>query len=90
MPRLAQTASNRSEAAHVVPPHRGYDRETLGWIRAGMKSINSPGSRRTTLAAARIVLFYFAAVRASEVWSGREDLNLRHPAPKADLGRNYR
>jgi hypothetical protein len=24
------------------------------------------------------------------VWSGREDLNLRHPAPKADLGRNTR
>src|SRR6185503_10193410 len=23
------------------------------------------------------------AARASEVWSGREDLNLRHPAPKA-------
>ncbi len=26
----------------------------------------------------------------SAVWSGREDLNLRHPAPKADLGRNTR
>jgi hypothetical protein len=24
-----------------------------------------------------------APVRPSEVWSGREDLNLRHPAPKA-------
>src|SRR6478609_9911468 len=24
-----------------------------------------------------------APVRASKVWSGREDLNLRHPAPKA-------
>ena len=40
MQRLARTASNRSEA--VVPDHRGYDRETLGWIRAGMRSMPPP------------------------------------------------